>query len=113
MNIWMIEKVSIKNLKDNTDANYTHVKRVCRDFKIKNIGEYHDLYVQSNALLLADVFEKYQNTCLEIYKFNPACFLTAPALVYKAALKKTKVKLNLLNDINMLLVDEKDIRGGI
>ena len=66
------------NMENVTDANYTHAKRVFRDFKIKNIGEYHDLYVQSNTLLVADLFENFRNMRLAIYKLNPACFLTAP-----------------------------------
>ena len=98
------------NFGDITDANYTPAKRVCRNFEIKNIREYHDLYVQSNTLLLADVFEKFQNPCLEIYKSNPAYFLTALELVYKAALKKAIVKLDLWTDVDMLLMEKKDIR---
>ena len=64
-------------------------------------------------LFLADVFENFQNLCLEIHKFDPACLLTAPGLQCQTALKKTKVKLYLLTDINMLLMVEKDIRDGI
>ena len=56
------------NMEDITDADYTHAKRVCIDFEIKNIGEYHDLYVQSDTLLLADVFENFRNMCIKIYK---------------------------------------------
>ena len=66
------------NMENVTDANFTHAERVFRDFKIKNIGEYHDLYVQSNTLLVADLFENFRNMRLAIYKLNPACFLTAP-----------------------------------
>ena len=94
-------------------ADYAHAKRVCKDFEIKNLGEYHNLYVQSNTLLLADVFENFRNMCLEIYKLDPAEFLSAPRLAWQAALKKTKVKLDLLTDIDMLLMVEKSIRGGI
>ena len=53
------------NMEDITDADYVHAKRVCKDFEIKNLEEYHDLYVQSDTLLLADVFENFQNMCLE------------------------------------------------
>ena len=101
------------NMEDITDADYAHSKRVCKDFEIKNLGEYHDLYVQSNTLLLADVFENFRNMCLEIYELDPAKFLSAPGLAWQAALKKTKVKLDLLTDIDMLLMVEKGIRGGI
>ena len=54
------------NIGDISDANYTHTKRVCKDFKIKNLGEHHDLYVQSDTLLSADVFENFRNMCLKI-----------------------------------------------
>ena len=54
------------NMEDITDANYTHRKRVCKDFEIKKIRECHDLYVQSDTLLLADVFENFRNICLKI-----------------------------------------------
>ena len=69
----------------------------------KNLGEYHDLYVQSNTLLLADVFENLRDKCIEIYELDPAHFLSAPGLAWQACLKKTKVKLELLTDIDMLL----------
>ena len=68
------------NMEDITDADYMHTKRVCKDFEIKNLGEYHDLYIQSDTLLLTDVFEKFQNMCLEIYELDPAHFLSAPRL---------------------------------
>ena len=86
---------------------------VWKEFEIKNLGEHHNLYVQSNALLLADVFENFRNMCLEIYELDPAKLLSAPGLAWQAVLKKTKVKLDLLTDINMLSTVEKDIRGGI
>ena len=84
-----------------------------KEFEIKNLGEHHNLYVQSNALLLADVFENFRNMCLEIYELDPAKLLSAPGLAWQAVLKKTKVKLDLLTDINMLSTVEKGIRGGI
>ena len=79
MNVWMIGESSMKhqttenedfyshfNMEDITDADYAHAKIVCKDFEIKNLGEYHDLYVQGDTLLLADVFENFQNMCFEI-----------------------------------------------
>ena len=65
-----------------TDADYTHAKKFCKDFGIKNIGEYHDLYVKSNTLLLTNIFENFRNMCLKIYERNPAKFLSAPALTW-------------------------------
>ena len=79
----------------------------------KKLEEFHDLYVQSDALLLVDVFQNSRNMCLEIYELDPARFLTSPGLAWEAALKKTKVKLDLLTDINIILMVEKDIRGEI
>ena len=71
------------------------------------------MYVQSDTLLLADKFENFRNMCLEIYELDPVCFLTALELAWQAALKKSKIKLDLLTDADMLLMVEKDIRGGI
>ena len=101
------------NMEDITDADYMHAKRVCKDFEIKNLGEYHDLYLKSDTLLLADVFKNFRKMCLKIYHLNPVKFLSAPGLVWQAGLKKTDLKLELLTGINMLLMIEKLIRGGI
>ena len=70
------------NIKDVTDADYVHVKRVCKYFEIKNLGKYHDLHVQRDTLLVVDVFENFQNMCFKIYELDPAYFLTAPVLVW-------------------------------
>ena len=85
-------------------------KRVCKDFEIKNVGEYHDLYLKSDTLLLADVFENFRKMCLKIYQLDPAKFFSATGLAWQAALKKTEVKLELLTDTDMLLMVEKGIR---
>ena len=100
-------------MEDNTDADYAHAKRVCKDFEINILREYHDLYAQSDTLLLAGVFENFRNRYLKIYELDPAKFLSAPGLAWQAALKKAKVKLDLLIDIDMLLMVEEGIRGGI
>ena len=65
------------NLEGISDAAYEHVKTVCEAFVIKNLGKYHDLYVQCNTFLLADVFENFGNKCIEIYELDPAHFLSA------------------------------------
>ena len=88
-------------------------KRVCKDFEIKNLGEHQDLYVKNDTLLLADVFENFQNVCLTIYELDPARFFSAPGLKWQAALKTAKGKLGLLTDIDMLLIVEIGIRRGI
>ena len=95
-------------MEDITDADYAHAKRVCRNFEIKNLGEYHDLYVERDTLLLADVFENFRNMCLKINKLDPAEFFSAFELAWKAALK-----LDLSTNIDMLLMVEKGIRRGI
>ena len=101
-------------MEDITDADYTHAKRVCKNFGIKNLGEYQNFCVQSDTLLLTGVFENFTDTCLKIYKLNPVTwFLSAPGLAWQAALKRTKVKLDLLTDIDVLLMVEKGTRGGI
>ena len=101
------------NLENITDKDYINAQKVFKEFKLKNLGDYHDLYVQSDTLLLAGVFENFRNKCTEIYELDPAHFLSAPGLAWQACLKKTEVKLELLTDIDMLLMVEKGIRGGI
>ena len=71
------------------------------------------MYVQSDTLLLADVFENFKKKYIQIYELDPAHFLSAPGLAWQACLKKTEVKLELLTDADMLLMVEKGIRGGI
>ena len=100
-------------MEDITDADYVHAKRVCTDFEIKNAGKYYGLYVQSNILLLAVVFENFRNMCRKIYKLDPAKFLQVPGLPWLVAFKKNEVKLDLLSDIDMFLLIEKGIQGGI
>ena len=70
------------------DIDYRHGNNVFKKFKLKNLGEYHDLYVQSDTLLLADVFEKFRNTCIKVYELDPAHFLSFPGLAWQACLKK-------------------------
>ena len=67
-------------MEDNTDKDYAHPKKVRKDFEIKNLREYHDLYVQSAPLLLANVFDNFRNMCIEVYELDPAKFLSVPGL---------------------------------
>ena len=101
------------NEEDISDADYEDVEKVWEVFKIKDMGENHDLYVQSVTLLLADVFENFRDQFIEIYRLDPAQFLSAPRLAWQACLKKTGVELELLTDTDMLLMVEEGIRGGI
>ena len=82
-------------------------------FKLNNLGDYHDLYMRSDMLLLADVFENCRNACLSNYELDPAHFVSLPGLAWQACLKKTEVELELLTDYGMLLMIEEGIRGGI
>ena len=101
------------NMEDITDVDYRHGKKVFKKFKLKDLGDYHDLYVQSNTLLLADVFKNFRNTCIKVYELDPTRFLSTPGLAWQACLEKTNIKLELLTDVDMLLMVEKGIRGGI
>ena len=101
------------NLKDCTDEDCTHYQKVFKESKLKNLGDYHDLYVQCDTLLLADIFENFRNKYIETYELDPAHFLSAPGLALQACLGKTGIKLELLTDHDMELMVEKGIRGGM
>ena len=96
-----------------SDQDYEHPHRVWSEFGIKDLGEYHDLYLCTEVILLANVFESFRKVCLYNYGLDPAHFYTAPGLAWKACLKKTKIKVELLLDPDMLLMFEQGIRGGI
>ena len=78
------------NLEDIKDEDYEHAQKVWEVFEIKNLGEYQDLYVQCDTLLLADIFENFMDKCIEIHELDPAHFLAAPRLAWKTCLKKQK-----------------------
>ena len=101
------------NMENIDDIDYRHGNNVFKKFKLKNLGEYHDLYVQSNTLLLADVFQNFRIMCIKVYELDPAHFLSLLGLAWQACLKETNVKLELLTDYDMLLMVEEGIRGGI
>ena len=101
------------NMEDISDIDYRHANNMFKVFKLENLGDYHDLYVQSDALLLADVFNNFRDMCLKEYELDPAHFLSLPGLAWQACLKKTNIELDLLTDYDMLLMVEEGIRGGI
>ena len=72
------------NMENIDDIDYRHGNNVFKIFKLKKLGEYHDLYVQSDTLLLADVFKNFRNTCLKVYELDPAHFLLLPGLAWQA-----------------------------
>ena len=95
-----------------TETDYIHANNVFKTFKLNNLGDSHDLYVQSDTLLLADVFENFRKACIKTYELDPAHFISLPGLAWQACLKKTGVELELLTDYDMLLMIEEGIRGG-
>ena len=98
---------------DISDEDYQHAINVWNTFDCKTIRDYHDLYLKSDVLLLADVFENFRATCLKHYKLDPAHYYTSPGLAWDACLKETGQQLQLLHDYDMLMMFEQGIRGGI
>ena len=78
------------NLEDISDNHYNHAQKVFEEF-CADVGDYHDLYVQCDTLLLADVFEKFRDKCINIYGLDPSHFLSAPGLAWQACLKRQKL----------------------
>ena len=76
------------NLEGVSDEDYAHGQKVWEVFEINNFVEYHDQYVQSDTLLVVDVFGKFRDKCIEIYRLDPSHFLSAPGLAWQACLKK-------------------------
>ena len=96
-----------------SDEDYQHAINVWKTFNCQTLQDYHDLYLKTDVLLLADVFENFRKTCLHHYKLDPCHYYTAPGLAWDACLKETKQNLQLLKDYDMLMMFEQGIRGGI
>ena len=101
------------HLENITVKDHSHAKNVWNTFKIKNLGEYYDLYVQSDTAQLTDVSENFRTVCLKEYELDPSYFVSTSGLALEAMLKMTKVKLELLTDIDMVLIVENSTRGGL
>ena len=106
INIWEISTIPIKNPATFNTSTPTISM-------VRNIGDYHDLYLRTDVVLPANVFEAFRDTCLKHYSLDPVHFYMAPGLAWKACLKKTGVRLELLTNSDMLLMFERGIRGGI
>ena len=96
-----------------SNEDYLHAQNVWSRFDCKTLGDYHDVYLKSDVLLLADVFESFRRMAISTYKLDPAHYFTAPGLSWDAMLKLTKVKLQLIDDTDMYLMIESGIRGGV
>ena len=93
--------------------DYLTCEKIWDKFEMKNMGDYHDHYLKKDVLLLADVFEKFIDTCLKFYGLDPCHYFSSPGLSWDAMLKMTGVKLEKISDIDKYLFIEKGLRGGI
>ena len=98
---------------DILKVDYIHAQKIWKEFGMKTMKNYHDLYLELDVLLLADVFENFREVCMDNYKLDPAWYLTAPGLSWDAMLKSTGIKLDLLTNPDMLMMVEAGTRGGV
>ena len=103
---------SILNNENISDEQYEHCQNVWKTFNLNTMGDYHDLYLKSDILLSADVFENFRKTCLQYYKLDPCHYFTSPGLSWDSMLKMTNIKLELMTDIDMFQFIESGMRGG-
>ncbi|KAG7294835.1 hypothetical protein JYU34_022791 [Plutella xylostella] len=101
------------NSEDVSEEDYKHALNVWQSFNIKNIGEYTDLYLKCDVLLLCDIFEKFRSMSLKYYQLDPCYYISSPSLSWDAMLKFTKVELDLISDLEMYQMIENGIRGGL
>ena len=104
---------SLLNDENISDNDYLHAKDIFNNFKLKTMGEYHNLYLKTDVLLLADVFENFRKICIENYKLDPSHYFTSPGMSWDSMLKMTDVKLELISDIDQYQFVERGMRGGI
>ena len=104
---------SILNNQHITDDEYDHANKVWNTFMIKTVGEYHDLYLVSDVLLLTNVFENFRKTCMQYYKLDPCHYFPSSGLSWDAMFKMTNIKSELMTNIDMFQFIEKGLRGGV
>ena len=96
-----------------TNDDYNKAKQIWKHFDIKNMGEYHDLYLNTDVLLLADVFENFRDMCLSYYGLDPVYYYTLPNFAFDAMLKLTGIEIDLVNNQDMYEMIEAGLRGGM
>ena len=96
-----------------TEDDYAHARKVWVEFDLQSLGEYHDLYLKTDVLILADVFEKFRTVYMKHYSLDACHYFSSPGLVWDAMLKMTKVQLELMTDREMHDIIDKGIRGGM
>ncbi|XP_071652904.1 uncharacterized protein [Temnothorax longispinosus] len=108
-------EVFYSSLTDETvsESDYEHATRVWQRFRVRDLGEYSDLYLKTDVLLLADIFENFRVACLASYGLNPTHYYTLPGYTWDVMLRYTGVRFELLTDIDMVLFVERGIRGGL
>jgi uncharacterized protein YeeX (DUF496 family) len=104
---------NVLTVKDITDDDYNHAQNVFNMFKMKNFGNYHDLYLLTDILLLSDVLDSYRMHNLEIFSLDLFQYVSGPSFAFDAFLKLTKVTISLITDLSIFLVFEKALRGGV
>ena len=104
---------SLLNDEGISESAYAHAQKVWETFRIENMGQYHDLYLKSDVLLLADIFQNFREQYLHTYGLDPAHYVSLPSSSWDSMLKMTGVRLDLLTDVDMLNFIEKGMRGGI
>ena len=98
---------------DISDAEYDHAKTVWENLNVKSLGEYSDIYLKTDVLILTDIFENFREMCMHTYDLDPLYYFTIPGLAYSAMLKYTGIELDIIKDIDILMTIERGIRGGI
>jgi hypothetical protein len=95
-----------------TDEDYERAKKVWSHFNMKTMRDYHNLYLETDVLILADIFESFRKTCMKNYDLDPAHYLSAPGLSWEAFLKRSGKEIELVSDMDMFQFFEKGMRGG-